>query len=465
MKKSQQARGSARTGAGASKPDVVPLEGALGRAVHALAAGLHFRTSAWPDAQDAEWPVYESGIRLARDIVGAALGVPGAIGEDGLTRAADAHFAHVQELARALDTEPPSLDGYAPTEDDLGMTTAALREQALDHHTTDVMLGTHESGGRVLVSFPVTTAQAHVWLLGPLYEKLESWALEDPMTSTERAACAWWFSRWRGQRPLPGDEFASGVREQEFTFVDRPMHLPDATPVEHVAEHGGPRGLGGRQMHMAAQLARSEAGVWRVESRAEGRAVFVGPSSGRRYEVREHATLADTPYGPGYIALGRLIPFGDGTWLRSPGTFLMGYGTETHALARELAVGLETQRGGLPVPAAIELAAHSLYGIRGLPRAVPPAPTPDHAAELGRDLGQLLRAAGLARVVDATANPDAVKLAKLPNTEILEYHLDIVLAEFLGALVQQSQKSRLVRQVKRRRERQAQKKKKGKGRR
>lgn len=465
MKKNQNARRSARPGARAVKPDIVPLDGALGRAVHALAAGLHFRTSAWPDVYDAEWPVYESGIRLARDIVGTALGVPGSVGEDDLARAADAHFAQVRELARGFGTEPPSLDGYAPTEDDLGMTTAALREQALDHHTSDMMLGTHESGGWVLLSFPVTPAQAHVWLLGPLYEKLESWAREDPMTAMERAACAWWFSRWRGPRPLPGDEFARGVREQEFTFVDRPMHLPDATPVEHMAEHGGQRGLGGRQKHMAVQLARSEAGVWRVESRAEGRAVFVGPSSGREYVVREHATLADIPYGPGFIALGRLIPFGDGTWLRSPGTFLMGYGTDSHALARQLAEGLETQRGGMPLPAAIELAAHTLYGVRGMPRAVPPAPTPDDAAERGRDLGLLLREAGLARVVDATANPDAVNLsAKLPNTEILEYHLDIVLAEFMGALVQQSQKSRLVRQVKRRRERQAQKKK-GKGRR
>ena len=124
------------------------------------------------------------------------------------------------------------------------------------------------------------------------------------MTFLERGASAWWFSRWRGPRPMKGDEFASGVREQEFTLVDRSLCVTGDSPVERLVSEGLLRGIGPRQQHMAAQLIQSEVGVWTVESRTEDRAVFVSPLNGARYEVREHATIADTGYGPGFVAWG-----------------------------------------------------------------------------------------------------------------------------------------------------------------
>lgn len=436
----------------------VPLEGGVARAVYALAAGLRFRTSDWPDEEDAEWPAYESGVQLARGIVDAALGAPGAPGDAGLARAADDHVRRVTELARERQPHPFSIEGYQPEDDELGLTAAVLREQALEHHDAEILLATQEGGGHVLLTAPVSVQQAHVWLLGPLYEKVEAWVRADPMTAAERGASAWWFSRWRGTRPLPGDEFARGVREQEFSLADRSLCVLGDSAVDHLAQEGLLRGIGPRQQHMAAQMAQSEVGVWTVESKSEHRAVFLSPLNGARYEVREHATLRDNAYGAGFIALGRLIPFGDGTWLRSPGTFLMSYGPEGAGMAHTLAGGLRTQRGDLPLAAAVEFAAHRMVGGRTQPSAVLPAPTPDDAADHARTLNMLLREAGLARVVDPASAKGARLAAQNPGTEILEFSVDMVLAEYMDALFQQSRKSKAFRDAQRRRARQARKK-------
>jgi hypothetical protein len=141
----------------------------------------------------------------------------------------------------------------------------------------------------------------------------------------------------------------------------------------------------------------------------------------------------------------------------------MRYGSEGSALAHTLAEGLDAKRGDLPLAPALELAAHTLAGIRNLPRSVPPAPSPDHAAEYGRAVTELLREAGIARPVDPTSARAARLAAENPGTDILEYDVDIVLGEYMGALFQQSQNSKAIRDLKRRRARQA--RKKGRGRR
>lgn len=464
MKKRPRVRASGSPAGTGPGPWTVPLDGGLGSAVHALAAGLRFRESDWPGETDDEWPVYESELRLARAVVEVALGKPGAASDADLARAADDHAQRVTALARERHPHPFSMDGFQPSEDELGRTSAALREQALEYHDAEVVVATEVSGARVLFAAPLRVEQAHVWLLGPLYEKVEAWLREEPVAAIERGACAWWLSRWRGARPLPGDEFASGVREQEFSLVDRGMCVLGAPVMDHLVEEGLLRGIGPRQQHMAAQLLQSQVGVWTVASRTEHEAVFVSPLDGTRYEVREHATAGDSGYGAGFIALGRLIPFGDGTWLRSPGTFLLSYGPHGAEMARSLAHGLRTQRGDLPEAAAVELAAHSLWGVRKLPRAVLPAPTPDDAAQRARLLSMLLREVGVARLVDPTSARGAALAAENPGTEILEYAVDAVLAEYMDALFQQSLKSKMVRDVKRGHARQA-RKKKGRGRR
>lgn len=450
---------SASTAAG-SRLQTVPLQGGLRQAVHALTAGLEIVSSDWPDPADADWPVYDGGLRLARQVVDAAMGAPDAPADGALADAARVHYERVAELRREYGMAPVALDEYEPSQEVLGFTSAALREQALEHHTIEMMVATERDGGRLLVRMPVSVEQAHVWLSGALYQKVEAWVEQDPLIYAERAAAAWWLSRWRASRPLPGDDFAHGVREQEFALVERPLRCLGLSPVEYLVQEGMLGAIGPRQQHMAKQLLQSDVGVWTVQERVDGRAVFISPADGTRYEVREHATQADNAYGRGFVALGRLIPFGDGTWLRSPGMFLMSFGDRSTGLAHDLSRAMAAQAERMPMEAAVEAVAHALAGVRGLPRTVPPAPTPDDAANLARELTGLLREAGIARPADPSS-PEAVGLAagrRLEGFEVLEYELDLVLAEYVSAVFQQSTKSRAVREARRRRERQARKK-------
>lgn len=456
MKKPGSVDAAALTGEG-SRAQVIPLEGGLRLAVHALAAGLELVLSDWPDEMDDDWPVYDSGVRLARQVADAALGAPGAPGDAALAHAARAHYERVTELRQEREVELVPLEGYEPGMDGLAFTSAALREQALEHHTAEALVATDRDGGRVLVGMPVSVEQAHVWLSGVLYEKVEAWMGRDPLIHLERAASEWWLSRWRSARPLPGDDFSRGVREQEFSLVERPLRCMGVSAMEHLVGKALLRRIGPRQQHMAAQLLQSHAGVWMVESRADGAAVFRSPLNDTRYTVREHATLEDNPYGPGSVALGRLIPFGDGTWLRSPGMMMLSYGSRSTAVARDLARGMRVQAAHMPREAVVEGAAHTLAGVRGLPRDVPPAPTPDDAAALGRELVTLLREAGIARPAEP-GSPAAARLSGGNGTEVLEFEMDLVLSEYLHAVMRQSQKSRAVREARRRKERQARKK-------
>jgi hypothetical protein len=441
-------------------PDLrtVRLDGGMRDAVYALSAGLELFTRDWPRESDPERPVYDSGVRLARQIADAALDVPGAPADAELGAAARAHFGRVLELAAEYGEEPFSLDGHEPGLEALAEAGALLREQALEHHTFDLQVATErDTGARLLVGIPVSVEQAHIWLSGSLYEKVESWVREDPLAATERLACHWWLHRWRGPRPLAGDEFAAGVREQEFALVERPLRCMGLSPLGYLVAEGLLEDVGPRQRHMAEQLLHSVADVWLVQSRSGHDAVFVDPLDGTRYRVREHATTSDNSYGPGFLAVGRLIPFGNDGWLRSPGTFMLSFGDESVRVARSLAEHLRSQMVRMPAPAVLEALTHTLCGATGLPRDVPPAPTPDDAAGLARELTLMLQEAGVA----TPAGPDSPLAHRLApgKTEVLQYEVDIVLAEFIDALYKQSQKSRLVRQAKRRLDRKARKKK------
>lgn len=456
MKRPDRVRTAAPKGAG-SRVQMVALEGGLRLAVHALAAGLELVSSDWPDATDVDWPVYDSGVRLARHVADAAAGAPAAPGDRALADAARAHYERVAELRRECGMQPVPLDGYDPAAEVLVLVSAALREQALEHHTVETLVATDRDGSRLLVTMPVSVEQAHVWLSGSLYEKVEAWVEEDPLIFLERAASAWWLSRWRGSRPLAGDDFARGVREQEFSLVERPLRCMGVSPMQYLVEEKMLGRIGLRQQHMAAQLLQSQVGVWTVKAREGGRAVLLSALDGTPYEVREHATPKDNAYRPGYVALGRLIPFGDGTWLRSPGMFMMSFGDRSAALAGELARGMAAQAAHMPVEGAVEAAAHALAGVRGLPRVVPPAPTPDDAASLGREIMSLLREAGIARPADP-GSAAAIRLSGGTEAEVLEYNLDLILGEYLQAVFQQSQKSRAVREARARRDRKSRKK-------
>jgi hypothetical protein len=305
-----------------------------------------------------------------------------------------------------------------------------------------MVLGYH---GRqpVFVSMPVTQAQAHVWLMGAVYDRLERWVAASGAPALEREAARWWFSRWRPAQPARGDEFARVVREQEFSLVDRPLvTLGGNTVLEHMLQAGLLDDLPPKQRTVAEGLAESAAGVWEVVSRAGDRAVFRDPVEGDEFSIAEHG---EAEYGPGSIVLGRIVPFAGDTDLRSPGAAIVPASSARPGMALGFAEAVAKSGVDVPPPVAIEGMVQMVFGARGLPREVPLPVSPDQATVILRDLNVALRATGVAKEVDPAEAPERFRNA--PDALVVGYEVDIVLADYLREMFPLSQKSRLYRQM------------------
>ncbi|HEX8695297.1 MAG TPA: hypothetical protein VF746_22995 [Longimicrobium sp.] len=443
----------------ADEPRIAPLDDAAVRAVLVIAAALDAapRIARAHGGCEIAGNVRAGAAQLSRLVADALLDARHPPPADALRTGADAFLFAARQAAETVSVALRVSGSVREAGKALlGEAGAALREQALDHHDSDLLLAL-QHGELVAFCPPLTAAQAHVWLMGPLFERVEDWLAEAPLQRIEREAARWWLGRWRSARPLPGDEFPREVREQEFALVERPWVTLGVSPLEYMVEDGLLEGAGPRQRHLARQLLDSVVGVWNVERRGGADAVYRHPLEGTRYRVREHG---DTPYGAGDVALGRLIPFGDGTWLRSPGTVALK--DPPAGLPEKLAEGMEKAGSGMYPQAALEAMLHVARGIRDIPRPVRPDVTPDQAAELARELNDGLLEIGAAREVDPAEVP--APLAVHPHAVVVESSVDVVLGEYMAALFELSKKSRARRQALRRRARDA-KKRGGKGRR
>jgi hypothetical protein len=452
---------SRRTTAAADNPPrVVPLGDEAVRAALALAAGLDAaaRIGRVPGGGAIARAVRAGAGDLARGVAEALLDPRRAPSPTELGAAAELFLTLARRAAEKASV--PFRAPGSPREAGkalLGEAGAALREQALDHHDSDLLLALQD-GALVAFRPPLTAAQAHVWLMDALFERVEDWLAEAALQRIEREAARCWFGRWRSARPLPGDEFARGVREQEFALVERPWVTLGVSPLEYMVEDDLLEGAGPRQRHLARQLLDSVAGAWIVERREGADAVWRHPLEGTRHRVREHG---DTPYGAGDTALGRLIPFGDGTWLRSPGAVALKAAGTPPGFAGKLAEAVEKAGPAMYPQAVVEAMLHLARGIHDLPRPVRPDATPDQAAELARELNEGLLEIGAAREVDPADAP--APLAGHPDAVVVSSSVDVVLGEYMAALFELSKKSRAVRRALRRRARDAKKRgKKGK---
>lgn len=427
----------------------VPVRDENARALLAIA-----HTCALPAIFQRDEAIVEARDALARVLAARLLGAPDAHTDGEVAAAAD----EIVEIVRPLLSEPVARRLPASLEKVgdalLGEAGYVLRVRSLEYHGSVLALA---RDGRQLVALnaPSTVAQTHVWLLQPLYERVEAWVAEDARTAREREASRWWFSRWRAPRPFRGDEFARGVREQEFSLVARPYACLGVSPLEYVVEDDLLGDAGPRERHVARCLAHSMVGAWRVEARNGDDVTLRHPLEGTRLRVREHAPVEQ--YGAGAVILGRLIPFGDGTWLRSPGALIVG-GQEGPDFARRLAEGVEKGSEEMYPEAAAEGLLHMVAGVRGLPREVRPDASPDEAVELLKQLHQDFQDCGHAETVDPETDSEARALAeKNPGTMLFRFSVDIVLGQYTSALFPLSQKSRAVRQAKKRIERDARK--------
>lgn len=428
----------------------VPVRGELADAVHAIAATTVLvdqpaaAQSGLPELAETLTMVAAS---LARDVVLRALD-RGILPAERTREMAAAHLAVLRELAAQTGAGLPATLADVPA-DALGRATALLRDAALEYADHEALLGTHPDDGLVLAFTPVSAAQAHVWTLGPMYERIEEWVAGDELRLMERAAAQWWFSRWAPPGRMEEHLFARGVREQEFALVDRPfLALDDRTAIEHLADTEELDDFPPKQRHLAVQLLESEAGVWEVVERHGADAVFRAPLDGKLYPVREHAP--EQRYDAGMLMLGRLIPFGDGTWLRSPGAVF--FPASSTSQARALAEALGPVTGDLPDVAKIEMLISTLAagGKPRLPRELRPAPSAAEAGEILERMQELMLAAGITREVTRDELPPDVDRSRLPaGGPFFVHDVDVVVADWLtelGKLVRKGQARRERRQ-------------------
>ena len=160
---------------------------------------------------------------------------------------------------------------------------------------------------------------------------------------------------------------------------------------------------------------------------------------GRAHLVHEHNEGARTQ--PGYFVIGRLIPFENDLWLRSPGT--ISYPPRDANEAGVLAEALGRTAGALPLPIAIE-ALISTAVLGGKPPASPkPASSAAEARELLQFMTDALEKLGLREEVSAEEMPDdmAARLPR-PSSEIRYYRFsaDEALAEWMTALTGQAER-------------------------
>lgn len=442
-------------------PRIVPVRGELADAVHAICATRVFlsrpeRLS--EDALEQASELMEGARDLARGVVLRALDHADAPSVAEVRASAGAQVEVLRDLAEAA---APSLVPASPDAvpaDALGEAAALLLVAGLEHAEHDALLATEPEQGLVLVTGPVTRARCFVQLLEPLYDWIEEWVLDDELLSFERAAARWWFAQWTPPRRGDEHEFARGVREQEFALVARPfLGLDDRTAVEFLADAGELDDFPPKQRHLAVQLAESVPGLWEVVERDGDRTVLRSPLDGERFTVVEHAP--EHGYVPGMLAAGRLIPFGDGTWLRSPGTVFLA---EPEAgSAREFAEVVLGESIDVPPEARIEMLITTAAARTPLPRTPRPAPGVREAAEILERLRVALLEAGLAEEMpDDEVPPEVARAAAGAPGPIYDFQVDMVMGEWMAALAALALKG-----VARRQRREDRKKKAKKGRR
>lgn len=333
------------------------------------------------------------------------------------------------EVSESVDEIPDEL---------MSLAEELIREAALEFHTHDAYLALQgDTDDVLLVVLPVTVAAAHVSLLANLFDRMEAGVTGDPLTALERDASAWWFERWRPARPPESDEFSAPVREQEWSFVERPS-LALETPFLHslVENDEAAAQLPPRQRHMARQLTESVLGIWQVRERAGEEATYVSAVDGSEHPVREHDP--EEQYGAGAVVIGRLIPFGDGTWLRSPGAVVTPEPSPewTRALSEAMKHGAETD---LPPAILLESALTRVMTGEQAPRSVPPARSASEARQILKEMVPVFLEAGIATETDASALPDEIRTSA-PEGPLIDYEIDEVFADFMDALTKMARK-------------------------
>jgi hypothetical protein len=393
----------------------LPLTGDAGDAFVAIAA---LQEAEYLDV-DPDTDFAGQAFTLASRLVARARRAEGAPTDAELRVAALEMSESAHAAADAAGVElPETLEQLS--EEQMIAAEEVIQEAALEEHTHDAYLALEGDTETILLAVrPVSTAAAHMALTEVLFERVEGSIEGSVLAEVERAASRWWFQRWRPAKPVEADEFPGSVREQEWSLVDRPSLVTEMSRLaEIVRDEEGFATIPPRQRHMARSLLESVLGMWHVRERTGDEAVFVSAVDGSESTVIEDDGEDDS-YGAGAVVVGRLIPFADGTWLRSAGSIVVP--RPAPEWARALADAVK-ESAEFNVPPAILLEAVLTRTITGepLPRSVPPARSASEAREILARLNAILLGSGIAHPVDPVHPPPraargAAERARVPG--------------------------------------------------
>ena len=192
---------------------------------------------------------------------------------------------------------------------------------------------------------------------------------------------------------------------------------------------------------LAQGLKLSFSGVFEIVEKEGDAAVFQRPGSADSWTVMEHNP--DTEYGPGFIGLGRLIPWRDDCWVRSPGMVFMHHDDPT--IGRDMAEGLEESSPGFPEALVIEGILSALLGRVKVPVDLLPDESVAAAGNTLNELVRLLEEAGLAQTTGESEVP-AEHLARyrsdgIDRVESVKFDVDECVAEWMKALFRQGNRT------------------------
>ncbi|HEX7050822.1 MAG TPA: hypothetical protein VF188_11510 [Longimicrobiales bacterium] len=382
-------------------------------------------------------PLLEAMWTLARRLTGRVIGAADAADDEALERARRA----VDEARIALAGNDEAVPSAPDIRDMLLPYVAELiREVGLEAFDASVVLAAGRDGRSHMAWHPVPAETALVWLQGRLFDRLEAFALTDGLLRLERRASRWIFDRW--SPPLRfGDReavaFTRNVREREWSLTEHDT-LRFGQPVLHAfCDRPLFDLVPARQQRLARAMRGAVAGVFTVASHDGDDVVFEGPLDRRRYRVHEHNT--DARYEAGFVAIGRLIPLGEGRWLRSPGMLI--FKTPAADAAHQYAETFERGRG-VPPTIRMEGLIGAVAGRRDVPRDVPPAASPAEALALLQTIRQTLEEHGLVEEVEPGQAPPELLAPEGEERRYFGFRVDDEMAAWIAALAEQARSGR-----------------------
>jgi hypothetical protein len=175
-----------------------------------------------------------------------------------------------------------------------------------------------DGAGMVLRWKRLTPEAVHLEPLGMLLHCLHSLAQEAALTALERTACEWWFGLESEQSPERS--LTRKWREREWSLLDRKCFATHETMFEMARATRHLKTLPPRAQRLAESVGKSRTGVFVVRERSGADVTLEDVGRHERVMMREHdRTRADEV---GAVIVGRLYPYKDECYLRSPSAFV-----------------------------------------------------------------------------------------------------------------------------------------------